>query len=227
MKTIFGLLCLLALTFEGIAGEKGSNPSNLSGKVKFEDLRKPIVIKLSPLHFFDRSIQVNGELFKKNFKTSLLLGFTGTYRSDKEVIDKGGSLEIQFRHYPRTFRADTNNWYRNSAAGFYVGLSASVGVNAYTVLTQSYVSSTQTLEYSTTANSQWVTPSVLIGYQLIVWESMYLDFYVGGGIKLNNVEKSTNIPGADPDDQLNNTSLFSRYYTGVLPKLGFTLGIGL
>lgn len=195
--------------------------------IPFEDLRRKSVIKLSPFHFFDRSIQLNSEFFKENYKTSFVAGFTGTYRDDKEVSDQGFALELQARHYPRSFRVDTSRWVENGAYGVYFGVGVSAGANVYKSKSDYYSSSYTMASGSTTANSHWVTPSVFIGYQLIVWDAMFLDFYIGGGMKMNDVKKSSSLPGINPELEMTNGSIFSRYYKGILPKLGFTLGVGI
>lgn len=227
MKKSITTLCLLVVSSIG-AFSAGAQQRNFNGRIiKFEDLRRRSVVKLSPFHFFDRSIQLNGEFFKENYKTSLVTGFTGTYRDDKEVSDQGFALEFQVRHYPRSFKVDTSRWVENGANGFYFGISVSAGSNVYKSKSEYYSSSYNVSTRSTTANSHWITPSVLLGYQVVVWEAMYLDFYVGGGIKMNDVKKSTSVPGVNPELEMTNGSIFSRYYKGILPKLGFTLGVGL
>lgn len=220
------LICLQSLFFLFVSIGFGQTKSYAqSGRIPFEDLRKPVVLKVSPFHFFDNTLQVGAEFFKtKTFKTSLFAAANVTYRPGQRISDNGGSIELQARHYPRGFKADSSGWVRNSASGFYLGFGANIGYNEY-IDKEYYFNSS--LPEKITVTSQWVTPSVVFGYQLIAWEALYLDIYLGGGIRINDVKYSSTPSGPTEEDYFSNSSIFSRYYRGILPKAGFTLGIGL
>jgi hypothetical protein len=149
---------------------------------------------------------------------------------------------------------------RNSAKGFYVGLGLQGGfskLNTYSE-NQRSVSVTEVDEngkikyeyvngdsipkksfdfrqFDISINSFWIAPMVTIGYQRILWEALYIDLYVGGGIKLNQTEKhgSTNLRTNEEfmdnsqSQFYNNPDIFSRYFKGVVPRVGLTLGIAL
>ena len=199
-----------------------------NSRIKFEDLRSKKIFKLSPFHFFDRSLNVQGEFFTSpTYKNSLLVGLTGMYRDDKNKSDKGIALEIQGRYYPRAFSADTTPYIRNKAAGFYLAYGAQFGINE----TSEISGSTDLITRIYTSNdlktkSAWVTPFFCFGYQVIAWETLYVDFYLGGAIKINDVTYSpeiqtgSNFFNSEP-------SIFDRVYKGILPKIGFAVGIGI
>lgn len=218
------LFFILAFSTQSQAQSNGSGKSyNSNGKVKFEDLRRPVVLKISPFHFFDNTLHLGCEIFKTStYKVSLMVAGNLTYREGRTISDKGGSFEFQARYYPRGFKPDSTSWIRNSASGFYIGLGATLGTNEYKeniydMVDNSFVQ----------ANSQWVTPAVVFGYQLIIWDALYLDLYLGGGMKVNDVVYKSFSTNTKAEDYLSsNSSIFSRYYKGILPKAGFTLGVG-
>lgn len=225
-------LCLLSsnLSF-GQTTETKIQPGRVvftsPGKVKFEDLRRPFILKISPFHFFDRTLNVGGEIFMdKTYKKSMYVAVNGTYQDNSRRMDKGVSADLQFRYYPRFFKADSAGWIRNSASGFFVGIGATIGTNKLEEL--DYYDYTNNQQYKYSINSQWVTPAIVFGYQFIAWEALYFDVYLGGGIKINDVSYKTenNNPNFSTD-VISEANIFSRYYKGILPKAGFTLGVGL
>jgi len=216
MKRYTILLFVLFLGFSSYA-------QTYNSRVKFEDLRRKKIFKLSPFHFFDLSLNVQGEFFTSpTYKNSLLIGFTGMYKDTKGKSDQGFALEIQGRYYPRAFAADTAPFIRNKAAGFYLGYGAQLGANENT--SRSGFNNLISQNFKT--ESAWVTPFFCFGYQLIAWETLYVDFYLGGGIKINNVSYTPDVNRIssfiDEDP-----SIFDRAYKGVIPKIGFAVGIGI
>lgn len=228
MKRIIAIFFVLLLFSMASMGQSANNMNAIikgPSRVPFEDLRRPFILKLSPFHFFDNTLHLGGEIFlHKTFKNSIYLGLNGTYVDNHSKVDQGGALEIQYRHYPRSFRADSSSFIRNGGNGFYVGMGATFGINKYQA--KDYYFSNGTGTY--TINSQWITPHVIFGYQLIAWEALYFDVYLGGGIKINDV--SYTIPNGSSTDLENDiiaqASIFDRFYKGILPKAGFTLGVG-
>ncbi|HRH34625.1 MAG TPA: hypothetical protein PKY12_06175 [Catalimonadaceae bacterium] len=219
MKSIPFLLITFLLGYSAAFAQTKS----YSGRIPFEDLRKPVVLKVSPFHFFDNTLQVGAEFFKtKTFKTSVFAAANITYRPGQKISDNGGAVELQVRHYPRGFKADSSGWIRNSASGFYLGFGANIGFNEY-IDKEYYFSS---FPEKVTVKSQWITPSVVFGYQLIAWEALYLDLFLGGGIRINDVKFTSASNTVSEEDYMTNSNIFSRYYKGILPKAGFTLGVG-
>jgi hypothetical protein len=196
-------------------------------RVKFEDLRKNRIFKLSPFHFFDRSLNVQGEFFvSPMYKNSLLIGLTGMYRDTKNRTDQGISIEIQGRYYPRAFSADTMPYVRNKASGFYLAYGAQIGANEKKEISGFWDRNGVYSSNDLKTNSAWVTPFFCFGYQIIAWETLFVDVYLGGGMKINNVsyspeiQRNSNFIEEDP-------SIFDRAYKGIIPKLGFSVGIGI
>jgi len=220
---IYAILQLAFVMYFGFDGYS----QMYKNKLKFEDLRKSKVFKLSPFHFFDRSLNVQGEFFTSStFKNSLLIGLTGMYRDDKNVADKGIALELQGRYYPRSFSADTIPFIRNKAAGFYLAYGAQLGINEKSTYNGYYYNNgSYNSEFRT--KSAWVTPFFCFGYQVVAWETLYVDFYLGGAIKINDVSYSPEFAPSLNYAVDSEPSIFDRAYKGILPKIGFAVGIGI
>ena len=63
-------------------------------------------------------------------------------------------------------------------------------------------------------------PGVLIGYQQTFFEILFLEIYVGGGIRTANI--------SDTSSEANfyyNDGIFDEDYKGVFPKIGFSIGL--
>jgi hypothetical protein len=220
MKRFAILIFIILLGYEGLS-------QTYNNRIKFEDLRKNKIFKLSPFHFFDRSLNVQGEFFvSPTYKNSLLIGLTGMYRDTKNRTDKGISLEVQGRYYPRAFSADTMPFIRNKAGGFYLAYGAQFGVNENKEISGLWDINGVYSSNDLKTKSAWVTPFFCFGYQVVAWETLYVDIYLGGGMKINNVsyspdiQKNSNFIEEDP-------SIFDRAYKGIIPKLGFSVGIGI
>lgn len=228
-KAIFtGLL----ITFSSIVFG-GNNWTNPIRKNPFEDLRKPIVMKLSPFHFFDRQLSITGELFNKDYKRSLCISLAMIYADNSKVYDVGTSLTIERRFYPRGFKPDTLNWNRNTATGFYFGMGAQVGYSEfndrsnyangyYDPITGGYLYNVENV----TITSAWVTPTLTLGYQFILWDALYIDAFVGGGVKVNDTKKTSPNIIVDFSKYYSEPDITSRYYKGIVPRVGLTLGMG-
>ena len=217
----------LALFLSGILGvSQAGNSWNPVRQKPFEDLRKPIVLKLSPFHFFDRQLSLTGDFFNKDFKRSTAVTLNLIYADNSSIYDVGTSVFIERKFFPRGFQVDTSSFNRNSASGFYFGLGVQGGYSEFIERDMyPYDSMGNLLKFSDSdikITSMWVAPMVSVGYQFILWDALYLDAFVGGGIKFNDTQKNENYA-----KYFNNPNIFSRYYKGIMPRVGITLGIGL
>lgn len=194
-------------------------------KKEFKDVRKNMVFGLSPFHFFDNSISVSGEFFSKSYKKSVRLALTGIYRDNKRLSDKGFAMELSGRYYPKSFECDSMVWGRNMASGIYLGYGAQAGLNEYIQYDlMFYNQNSSTTEYiDIKETSLWVSPFVCFGYQFTLYEVLYVDVFVGGAIKFNDVDRSNPVLGYGEE----NPNIFQREYKGIMPKIGFTIGLGL
>lgn len=226
-------LTAFLLFFQIVITTMGGNNWNPTARKTFEDLRKPIVLKLSPFHFFDRQLSVTGEFFGKNYNRSTAITLNLIYADNSKIYDFGTSFSVERRFYPRGFKPDTSNWLRNSAKGFYFGFGVQGGYNEFNdrefnrYYYDPYTGNGTTLSDDVTITSQWLAPSVSIGYQIILWEALYIDAYVGGGVKFNDTKKSSPNSNANLFQYYDSPDIFSRYYKGIIPRVGITLGMGI
>ena len=234
-NTIMTRIIAVSVIFflSGIAAfaDTGWNPNR---KKNFEDLRKPIIVKLSPFHFFDRQLSLTGDFFDKSYRRSTAITLNLIYADNSRVYDVGTSLQLERRFFPRGFMPDTSNPNRNSASGFYFGLGLHLGYSEYNDIeryrSSNYDPITGMIIYTNddvSITSMWASPMVSLGYQLILWDALYLDAYVGGGIKFNQTEKTANKKSMDISQYYQDPDIFSRHYKGIVPRVGITLGIGL
>ena len=232
MKRLFLISLFFSLCgFADLRADTGWNPNR---KRPFEDLRKPIVLKLSPFHFFDRQLCLTGDFFNSNYHRSTTVTLSLIYADNSRIYDVGTTCQIERRFYPRGFSPDTSRTDKNSASGFYFGLGVQGGYSDFKDLEryriQNFDPNTGLSTYTNDVvniRSMWATPIVSLGYQLILWDALYLDAFVGGGIKFNQTEKSSSKPGIDLSQYYQDPDIVSRYYKGIIPRVGLTLGIGL
>lgn len=223
MKTSLIFFCLI---FSALYAS-GQNMAYYGMKKRdFKDVRKSMVFGLSPFHFFDNSISVSGEFFSPNYRKSVRLMLTGIFKDVPKLSDKGFALELSGRYYPKSFQCDSVMWGRNMASGIYLGYGAQAGFNEY--MNQDRFFDNNGYPYDLEQTSIWVTPFVCFGYQFTLYEVLYIDIFVGGGIKFNNVSRSISGSSAlSYSDYQENPNIFQREYKGILPKIGFTIGLGL
>ncbi|MEO5600616.1 MAG: hypothetical protein ABIR06_06800 [Cyclobacteriaceae bacterium] len=63
-----------------------------------------------------------------------------------------------------------------------------------------------------------------IGYQKTLWQVLFLDAFVGGGVQFSN----TIVSGQAPDQNYYYyDGILDPAYKGILPKIGMNIGIGL
>ena len=83
-----------------------------------------------------------------------------------------------------------------------------------------------TLDDNVTIKSAWITPTITLGYQFILWDALYIDAYVGGGVKVNDTKKTSPNIVVDFSKYYTEPDILSRYYKGIVPRVGLTLGMG-
>jgi hypothetical protein len=231
IRSIPVFILLIFMSVSELLAATGWNPNR---KKNFEDLRKPIVLKLSPFHFFDRQLSLTGDFFNKNYRRSMAVTLSLIYADNSRIYDVGTTFQLERRFYPRGFMADTSNTLRNSASGFYFGLGFQGGYSEYHDLERYRISIIDPITNIVTfkdddvqIQSMWIAPIVSLGYQIILWDALYLDAFVGGGIKFNQTEKISSRVNVDLSQYYQDPDIFSRYYKGIIPRVGVTLGIGL
>lgn len=171
-----------------------------------------VLVKVSPFHFADGTIYTTYERALTNNNSFAL---SGGYRLSDNGDEYGWMGEIQLRKY--VFKPTINKSSESPLAGVYAGLylNGKYFVEDYK---SSYWSNDRYIERHEDFDIKQVEGGVLMGFQVIFSEKMALDFFFGGGLRDSQIDnKPLGLDFYNPE----------RGYTGIVPKIGFDLGISL
>ena len=181
------------------------------------------IVKISPFHFADGTFLLSYEHMLSENKSSLMFSaglhsrtnynraFGGSGTPDP---DFGFQEEFQYRIYvipPQDYsRNDRGFWYFK---GFYAGPYLKHRYLQRTVTQWDWVLQVNTDEKE---NINQVAGGVLLGVQFAIGNRFFMDFYTGGGVQRSFGEVSNQF-----------ISVGQPGYSGVVPQIGFQIGIGL
>jgi hypothetical protein len=173
------------------------------------------IIKISPFHFAEGTFLLSYERLLGNERSSLML-LAGLHSREDNSMPRpsfGFQEELQYRFYvapPRNNAAGGVVYFK----GFYAGPYA-----YHRYRQRSREAYDPFLQATTIVNEDIheVSAGVVIGVQIAFANRLFLDFYTGGGIKRSF--------GRDESVQMTYTPI-DLGYNGVIPKVGFQLGIG-
>lgn len=198
-----------------------------------DSLASRTIIKLSPQHFIHNSLKAGVERFNKTRTGSIALFITGRIENEEYTFDLEGhdglAGELQFRKYispMKTHNSKRNNLVHQGVYGaaYIQGGSYSgdfEGVNtAYDPASGQYTSQ----PYSYSENIGNYGFGFTIGYQKSLWQVVFLEAFIGGGIQFSDKIVSGNAPD---HDFFSSGGIADPAYKGILPKIGLTIGIGL
>jgi hypothetical protein len=159
------------------------------------------LLKVSPFHLIDGTFYSSYERIVGNDRSLYL---AGGYRLSDNGDDKGWMGELQIRKY--LFRLKSASTNQSLLSGFYSGL---YGNGKYFSEYDKYDSFTEDFEI------KQIEGGVIMGLQLVFHKKLSVDFFLGGGLRVSE------ITGDREYDEL-----FSpRGYTGIVPKIGFEVGV--
>jgi len=187
------------------------------------------LIKISPFHFVDGTFYASYEHMLKNENSfTISAGYNLTENGD----EYGWMGEFQIRRY--VVKPKITNSYDSPLAGIYAGLYAN---SKYFLQQDEWYNDNWLLEPYYDANGMYVhgeghsyeivkqeydikqlEGGVIFGIQMLFSKKFSMDFFLGGGLRYSNIDNNpTNIEFHAPE----------RGYTGIVPKIGFELGITL
>ena len=176
------------------------------------------ILKISPFQFALQTFELGIEKFNPNYSKSFNVTAGVRTGSDQTENGIGGNLELGYRKYPAPmkFRSRDNH---DSYQGIYYNLFLR---GEYFKGDNNYYFGNNQSQVNYTATNKSIAPGFTIGYQRTFWQIIILDAYIGGGVKFSNTE-------FDPGQPYNNMyySIFDPGYSGVFPKIGVKIGIGL
>ena len=205
-----------------------------------EDILKRNIVKITPQHFIRNTLYASYERFSPSMKSSVQYSLGLLYRRDRsswsgfnDYETQGGVLaEVQGRYYVPAFRqlvsARNNRAFAQGIylSGFLRGEYAQID-GAYTV----WNSMGNFQEQRPVSDRVLaINPGFTIGYQRTLWQFIYLDMYLGGGLRIASISRGQTMP---PGSGFYNSSFYGGgdildlAYRGILPKAGISIGIGL
>jgi hypothetical protein len=179
------------------------------------------ILKISPFHFVEGTFLLSYERMLSSDQTSSLMLSLGLH--SRETYDQpepsfGTVEELQYRYYvapPQNQGVGGGDFFYFK--GFYAG----------PFVYHRYRSQTRTvfdwiLQSNVDVNEQVneMAGGVLLGVQVALGNRFFIDFYTGGGVK-----KSFGVVGDPSQDAPRNAVDVG--YNGVIPKIGFQIGIGI
>lgn len=174
------------------------------------------IIKVSPFHFVEGTFLLSYERFFSNMNTSIYLnaGIHSRERFFDEAPQFGFQEEAQLRVYvapPRNVGSGGKNFFYFK--GLYAGPFLYHRYRDQTVQVWDWIAQ-ENVQLKERINE--VAGGVLLGVQIAFANRLFVDFYTGGGIKrsFGRNENNTFVDVTTPG------------YNGVIPKIGFQIGIG-
>ncbi|MEM1000511.1 MAG: hypothetical protein AAGN35_25890 [Bacteroidota bacterium] len=174
------------------------------------------IIKISPFHFIEGTFLLSYERMLKGGSMSIMLN-AGVH-SRERVFDGGDQFgfqeELQLRFYvipPKntSIRARRFAYFKGLYAGPFLGHRyRDESISVFDWILQQTVGVQQ--------NVNEFSGGVILGSQIAFGNRLFLDVWVGGGVK-----RST---GRDPS--VTNVTAVEVGYNGVIPKGGIQLGVG-
>jgi hypothetical protein len=229
------LLCVALTSLVTVSNAQYNRVEITNKRIPFEDLRKKQTIRISPFHLFNNQFNISSEFFNSTYTRSHLLTASIMYADNDSKSDGGFSLDYQGRIYPRKFKPDSMAMYNNSASGFYMGLGLQVGYCEFrdkNLQRSIYTTSPYGGQYQTqvpvnvTTTNIWLNPYIGLGYQFIIWEALYADLFVGGGLKINRVTKSSPDKSLELNEFYTDPNFIDRYFQGIMPRVNLSVGVG-
>jgi hypothetical protein len=187
-----------------------------------QDLVLPkAVFKISPLHFFTNTLQFGTEIFNNARSRSLNIDVGVRSNSDFYEDVRGVTTEIGFRKYvkPMTIKhRKSRQFYQGIYYNFFVQGAYFSGYD------DNYYGPSSAPGYvrdEVTIKS--ISPGFYMGLQKTLWEVVLMDIYVGGGVKINDIDHSQ-----QPQNEFyGNDGILDPAFEGIYPKIGIKFGIGL
>lgn len=222
-------LILLAALSLGTAGMATAQKSQYSGPLP------RVIIKFSPQHMFVNTLHGSVELFNDDMRMSHNLSLLVRYKPSDPADyyatrSSGAAIEYMAKFYPNKFKV-VKKLGSEKPMGMYGGMFVQAGSFKDKGVVQIY--DPKTFQYTDQDVQVSHTPfyfGFAMGRQLMVNDFMYVDMHVGAGLRVSNSSSDTyeELPsGRKQYKYLETTSFPMHGFSGILPRVGFTVGIGL
>lgn len=191
------------------------------------------IFKLSPQHFTESSLKGGIEHFNKAHSVSVVVFITGRMEKNEDSYYGDGydglAGELQLRRYISPMKAVTlkNNkvYHRGIYGAVYVQGGSYSGdfKREYSYYDLNGVMVNEVYYDYEDHIGNW-GGGITIGYQQTLLQVIFVEVFVGGGLQFSDRITTGKLP-ATPDYSFYDYK--DPYYRGILPKIGFNIGIGL
>lgn len=179
------------------------------------------ILKQSPQHFVGKALKVGLERFNRDHSGSVAVFFTGVLNNNDQNIHFGDQHdglagELQLRKYISPIKLYTTNKDNLYHRGIYVAAHAQAG--SYS---GNFIQGHNGEMYSEKISNNGF--GFILGYQRTIWQVVFLEAFVGGGIQSGNTNRS----GSFGPRYFAGPWVIEPDYKGILPKIGLNIGVGL
>lgn len=228
MKTRnFLLIVLLAfLSFAVSAQEAEEDVSNKTYKSGEQLVLRRNIFKITPGDFFNSTFTAGLETMNKSYTRSLNLHFNLRSGENWEGDIFGIGGEISYRLYAgrglviqesrRGNRFIQGAYFAPYLRGGYLTKQYDPNQQVYDPVTNTW----NPLGESNKTEITYFFPGIYVGWQRTFWDLIYMDVFLGGGVRMANVKHGTPLLNDNWTD-----GIFDVEYNGVAPRLGINLGI--
>jgi hypothetical protein len=201
---VFSMLVMIS---GSAIGQDSSTPPSLPRPTPHQ------IIKISPFQFFAQTFEMSLESINQNYTKAFQI--SAGYRSGQiDFSDgRGATVTLAYRNYARPMNTPLKNHPEVSQGIYY---SVYVKGDSFKG-TETYFG-----QPSTETKILSISPGFTLGLQRTLFEVLFLDIYVGGGIKFPSITYSQ----ANHPDQ-SNYDIMSPGYSGIYPAIGVKVGIRL
>lgn len=217
MKKLFLVLVYQFMFFAIIIGQTEDK----------EHFSQKNALKLSPFELGQSEFQLTYERYiGENRRASFLLIPSVHLKDTREESIGGWQVMGQYRFYLTHFRKDQKKTFLNlHNYGFYTGLYA-LYLNYEQEYSRGFFNPNNG-NYDTARFNKSISGlegGALIGLQVDITSRILMDFYVGGGIRKAETDDSY-FDEPREGEYYESYHVFDLEYTGVKPRLGFSIGI--
>jgi hypothetical protein len=193
------------------------------------------IIKFSPQHLFVNTLHGGAELFNDDMRLSHNISLLMRYKpADPEDMDgrssTGVAVEYMARFYPNKFKV-VKKLGSEQPMGMYGGFFAQAGSYTDKAIIETY--DPATFQYTEKDVRVTHTPfniGFVLGKQMVMSDFIYIDMHLGAGLRVSNSKTDTYEivrNGRKQYNYLNSTAFPLHGFSGILPRLGFTVGLGI
>jgi hypothetical protein len=177
------------------------------------------VFKVSPLHFFQNTMKVGLERFNKDHSGSFLIAIGGKMGRDEGSSNvssyQGFSGELQLRKYVKPMQ-------RNNTDAYYHGVFGALYAQGGSFSGEATKDGYRTKEHIGNYGGGF-----MIGYQKTLWDVIFLEGYVGGGVQFADRVVKERDPASTSVFDVEYSGVLHPAFQGIMPKIGFTIGLAL